>query len=190
MSRSRRFSHVIGFDDEPFDRAHRGLVRVVGAVFAGAHLHGIISGRVRRDGAGAARVLAETIRSSRFAAHLQLIMLQGIAVAGFNVIDIADLHRRTGLPILIVARHQPDYDAIRNALLARIRGGARKWKLIEKAGPMERAAGVYVQRVGLTLVEAEEAIERFAVTGRIPEPLRVAHLVAGGMATGESRGRV
>ena len=43
------------------------------------------------------------------------------------------------------------------ALLERVRGGARKWALIEAAGPMEPAAGVMVQRAGLSLDDAAEA---------------------------------
>lgn len=36
----RIFANVIGFDDAPFSRTHRGDVTVVGAVFAGAGLKG------------------------------------------------------------------------------------------------------------------------------------------------------
>lgn len=51
-------------------------------------------------------------------------------------------------------------------------------------------AGVYVQRVGLTLDETERVIERLVVNGNVPEPLRTAHLIAGAIVTGQSRGRV
>ena len=54
---------------------------------------------------------------------------------------------------------------------------------------MEPVGGVYVQRAGLTLSEAGKMIERLAIGGRIPEPLRVAHLIAGGVREGESKGR-
>lgn len=183
------FSHVVGFDDHPFPRHHRGDVGVVGAVFSGARLEGVLSGRVRRDGANAARRLEEMVRGSRFAGHLQLVMLQGIALAGFNVVDVPRLHRRLGIPVLVVARRAPDLPAMRRALLARVPGGARKWALIERLGPMEPVAGVWVQRAGLSPAEAEEVVRRTALHGRIPEPLRTAHLIAGGVATGESRGR-
>ncbi len=56
-------------------------------------------------------------------------------------------------------------------------------------GPMEPAADVFIQRVGLTLTQALAVVERFAVHGHMPEPLRVAHLVAGGLGSGQSRGR-
>jgi endonuclease V-like protein UPF0215 family len=130
------------------------------------------------------------IEVSRFAGHLQLILLQGIALAGFNVVDAFLLSRATGLPVLVVSRVEPDYGAVRRALEERVRGGARKWRLIERLGPMERCGRVRVQRVGLTLAEAGAVIERLAIHSSVPEPLRVAHAVAGGIARGESRGRV
>jgi uncharacterized protein len=189
MADGRRFSHVVGFDDAPFAPAHRGDVPVVGAVYAGLRLEGVLIGKVRRDGANATETIARLVSRSRFR-QLQLILLQGIAVAGFNVVDIAALQRRTGLPVLAISRRAPRFPRIRAALLARVRGGARKWALIEKLGPMERLAGVHVQRVGLDASEAEAVIRRLAVNGHIPEPLRAAHLIAGALGRGESRGRV
>lgn len=185
----RQFSSVIGFDDFPFPRSHQGDIRVVGTVYTGLRLDGIISGRVRRDGTNATARLAQLVQQSRFARQLGLLMLQGIALGGFNVVDIHALQEQLGIPILVVARKSPDLAAIERALLHNVRGGVRKWRLIERAGAMERVAGVYVQRAGLTLTEAGNVVERFAVCGRIPEPLRVAHLIAGGMGQGHSRGR-
>ena len=182
-------SHIIGFDDAPFSRTHRGNVLVIGAVCAGARLEGIVSDVVRRDGVNATRKLADMISGSRFSGHVQLIMLQGIAVAGFNVVDVRALSKSAGLPTLVIARRPPDVASMRDALLTRIRGGARKWRLIDALGPMEPCAGVYVQRVGLSATEAEEVVRRTAVHGLIPEPLRMAHLIAGGVGGGESRGR-
>lgn len=182
--------HVIGFDDAPFDRAHRGNVPVVGAVFCGARMEGVLVGRVRRDGANATAVLARLVASSRFATHLQLVLLQGIAFAGFNVVDTRTLHATLGIPVLVVARRRPDMAAIEAALRERVPGGARKWRLVRRAGAMEQLAGVWLQRAGIERRAAERVIERFALHGRIPEPLRAAHLIAGALARGESRGRV
>lgn len=184
-----RISHVIGFDDAPFERDARGDVPVVGAVFAGHRLEGVLSGKVRRDGANATRVIAEVVARSRFASHLQLVMLQGIAFAGFNVVDIHALREALEVPVLVVMRRRPDMGAIRRALLGRIRGGARKWRLIERAGPIEPADKVFVQRAGIDHAHAVRVVKRFAVNSDLPEPLRTAHLIAGGVGTGESRHR-
>ncbi len=186
---SRRFTHAIGFDDAPFPRSHRGNVLVVGAVYAGTRLEGVLSGNVRRDGANATTALATLVRESRFRPHLQLVLLQGIAFAGFNVVDLRAMHAATGLPVLVVVRKRPDLARIRRALLHHVPGGARKWRLVEQAGPVEPAGAVFVQRAGLTLAEAERALLSHCTSGNVPEPLRTAHLIAGGIARGESRHR-
>jgi endonuclease V-like protein UPF0215 family len=189
MSMSRRISHVIGFDDAPFAREHRGDVTVIGAVYAGTRLEGVLSGKVRRDGRNSTRVLVELVRRSRFRAHLQAVLLQGIAFAGFNVVDIHALSAVLGVPVIVVVRKRPNMAAIRRALLERVPGGARKLKLIERAGPMQVVAGVWVQPVGITVDKVGELIRRLAINGKLPEPLRSAHLIAGGVVTGESRHR-
>ncbi|HWI14048.1 MAG TPA: DUF99 family protein [Burkholderiales bacterium] len=186
----RRLSHVVGFDDAPFERTHRGNVPVIGAVYAGARLDGVLSGVVRRDGANATTVLAALVRDSRFSGHLQAVMLQGIALAGFNVVNIRALAAALGLPVVVVSRRRPDVDAIRRALLNHVPGGARKWSLIESAGAMEPVAGVWVQRAGIGASDTAALITRFAIHSRVPEPLRTAHLIAGGVGPGNSRQRV
>jgi uncharacterized protein len=184
----RRLSNVIGFDDAPFAGAERGNVPIVGAVFAGARLDGVLIDHVRRDGRDSTDRLVATLARSRFREHVQGVVLQGIALAGFNVVDLDALHRRSGLPVLVVARKQPDLAAIRRALLGKVPGGARKWALIEQAGAMEPLEGVWVQRAGLELARARRYLRDSAVHGALPEPLRVAHLIAGAIATGHSRG--
>lgn len=187
--RGRRISHVVGFDDAPFERSHRGDVLVVGAVFAGNRLDGVISTKVRRDGANAAQRLIDCLTGSKYFDQLQAILLQGIAFAGFNVVDLQRLHEATGLPVLVVARYLPDLQAIRKALLEQVPGGARKWRLIEAAGPMEPMAALYVQRCGITPENAARLLASLQQNSQLPEPLRVAHMIAGGVTTGESRHR-
>ena len=189
MTHCRSFSNVVGFDDAPFARDHRGDVRIVGAVFARDRLDGVLVGRVRRDGANATRELVRLVADCKYAGHLQLVMLQGVALAGFNVVDVHELSQRLGLPALVVARRQPDNHAMHAALLKHVPNGHRKWRLVEQLGPMEPLRHVFVQRVGLSREEAQGVLNRFAVCGHIPEPLRVAHLIAGGIGTGQSRGR-
>jgi uncharacterized protein len=185
---SRKFSNVVGFDDAPFDRNHQGPVMVVGAVFAGLRLDGVLTGTIEKDGADAAESLAGLILGSKFAGHIRLIMLQGIGLGGFNVVDAPALHEKTGLPVLVIARVKPDMDAIRKALQNGIPDGHRKWSIIQGLGEMEPVNGIYMQRIGFTPEEAAAVIRRFSVNSNIPEPIRVAHLIAGAMATGQSRG--
>ncbi len=183
------FSHVVGFDDGPFDKYTQRDVPVVGAVFSDLRLEGVLTGKVRTDGVNSTRTLVRLVSESKFAPQLQLVLLQGIALAGFNVIDLHQLHESLALPVMVVARRQPRFEKIRAALLGRVKGGAQKWALIEKLGPMEPVEGVFVQRVGISQRDAGRVIRKLAVNANIPEPLRTAHLIAGGIASGQSRGR-
>ena len=158
-------------------------------MFSGLRFDGVLAGRVRRDGVNSTRVLTRLVAESKFARQLQLVLLQGIALAGFNVVDVLALHDALGVPVLVVARRAPRLPLIRHALLERVRGGRRKWALIERLEPMEALAGVHVQRVGISREHAGRVIRRLAVHGNVPEPLRTAHLIAGGITTGQSRGR-
>ncbi|WP_135230058.1 DUF99 family protein [Deinococcus fonticola] len=181
-----KISHAIGFDDAPFDRTWRGDVRMFGTVYAHSTLHAVLSGQVRRDGRNSTDELTRLVGQTR---HLHLIFLQGIALAGFNVVDIHRLHIQTGLPVLVVARRKPDLKKIRAALLEHVPAGARKWKLIEQAGDMEACGPVFVQRAGLSLGDARGALQTFTRTGTVPEPLRTAHLIASGVTRGHSAGQ-
>lgn len=185
----RRLSHVIGIDDAPFAREHRGDVLIVGVAFSGTRVDGVVSSRVRRDGVNSTSAVAAMVKASQFFAHLHAVLFQGIALAGFNVVDIHGLSAELGKPVLVVARKPPDFPAIRRALLTHVRGGAAKWALIERAGPMEPLGPLHVQRAGLDVEEAATLVRTLALVGHIPEPLRLAHLIAGGVTTGRSRGR-
>lgn len=204
--------NVIGFDDGPFLREHRGDVLLVGVVCSGTRVDGIVAGKVRRDGANATRVMIELVRASQFRLHAQAIMIQGIAVGGFNVVDVKGLSNALGIPVLVVTRRLPDMAAVKRALFIdgpegrpRVSGAARKWRLIESAGAMEKlepsrrslrrpsglpgAPRLWFQRAGLSVEEARELVADTTLHGNIPEPLRLAHLIAGGITTGKSHGR-
>jgi hypothetical protein len=186
---ARPLSNILGIDDAPFSRHHRGDVPIAGVVYAKDRLDGVLVSKVRRDGANGTQAVASMLERSRFRDHCRGVLLQGIALAGFNVVDIHGLSERLGLPVLVVARRKPDMRAIRAALETWVPGGSRKWELIQRAGPMERLGRVWVQRAGLGLAQAEETLKLHTRHGVLPEPIRVAHLVAGAVGEGESRGR-
>jgi endonuclease V-like protein UPF0215 family len=189
VRRRQHWSHVVGFDDAPFGPDHRGSVLVVGAVCAGERLDGVLSTRVRRDGVNATVRLIACIKESRYYPQLDVVVLQGIAFAGFNVVNIHRLSAMLARPVMVIVRRRPNLAAIRRALLTRVSGGARKWQLVERAGPIEEIGGLFIQRAGITADAAAAVLRRHARHGNLPEPLRTAHLIAGGVVRGESSGR-
>lgn len=190
-------SNVIGFDDAPFEHAHRGDVSLIGTICARTRLDVVLRSKVRRDGVNSTDAMLSLIQDTGRASHVQAVLLQGIAVAGFNVVDIHRMSETLSLPVLVVARRRPRMKAVFRALDA-LPGGAKKRALVEAAGPMEelpaprkgpRTSSVFVQRAGLTRQAAIGLLRVTTLHGNIPEPLRLAHLIAGGVTTGVSRGR-
>ncbi len=180
-------ANVMAIDDAPFSPADE-RVTLVGAIYADERLDGVVTTQVTRDGVDATDRIAAMLTRSRFAEHVRALMLDGIAVAGFNVIDLPRLNRTTGCPIIAVVRRRPDLDSIREALLEHLPGGERRWRAIAALGPVEPVGEVFIQRAGIDRATAEATIRRHVRHGHVPEPLRVAHLIAGGLA-GHSRGR-
>ncbi len=80
--------------------------------------------------------------------------------------------------MIVVSRRKPDMDAARCVLLENVSDGHRKWRLIQEAGPPAAAAGVWIQRAGISPRKAQELVRRLALYGRIPVPLRSARLIA------------
>lgn len=183
---------VLGVDDAPFD-FDDATVMVVGALMRGAtYLEAVLRTEVAVDGLDATDRLADLVVDSRYLDQVKALLLDGIALGGFNVVDVEGLHDRTGLPVVTVTRRRPDLDAMRDALKARFDDWQDRWDLVRRGDLFEVAtdhAPLHVKAVGLDRDEVADLLARTTVRGALPEPLRVAHLVAAGVATGESRGR-
>ena len=184
---------ILGIDDAPFDKFKDKKVLVVGTVFRGGdYLDGILSTYVTVDGIDSTNKLIKIINSSKHKGQLQFIMLDGIAFGGFNVVDIQKLAKKTKFPVIVIIRNYPDLLEIKKALM-KLKKGKDKIKLLEKAGeifPVKiKNKKIFIQISGLSLEKAKEIVKLTATRSLLPEPIRVAHLIASGIVLGESRGR-
>lgn len=183
---------VLGIDDAPFD-FDDATVPVVGALMRGpTYLEAVLRTDVAVDGRDATDAIASMVADSRHVESLQAVLLDGIAFGGFNVVDLHALHDRIGLPVVTVTRDAPDLDAMQATLRQRFDDWEDRWAPIAE-GEIRPVgtdhAPVHVKAVGIDDGAVDDLVRSFTVRGRIPEPVRVAHLIAGGIATGESGGR-
>lgn len=190
----KREIRVIGIDDGPFNKNKDKKVLIVGAVLrAASQIDGVLSTYVKLDGLDATSKIINLIKKSRHFGQLRIIMLNGICVAGFNPIDIKKLHEKTNFPVIIVTRNKPDKEKLKDAL-AKLKDFKKKWKAIENAGEVNEIkiqnSKLYFQFVGIKKQDVEKLIKLTAKNSIVPEPVRVAHLIAGGIVSGESKGRV
>ncbi len=178
---------VLGIDDAPFERDKTKSVLVVGALYRGYEfLEGLITCKIRQDGWDSTKRLVEAI-SGRFQNQIQGIFLNGISLGGFNIVDIEKLSQEVKKPVIVIMRKLPDFEAIKKAM-DKLPNPQKRWKLIEKAGPIENGGKIYFQRAGIDKVKALKLIEAATIRGNLPEALRVAHLIASGIMKGESKG--
>jgi endonuclease V-like protein UPF0215 family len=182
-------TNVVGVDDAPFSRDQREPVPLVGAVYAGMRLDGVMIASIAHDGDDVTDRIAAMVRESKFAEHVRGVMLQGVTFAGFNVVDAVRLHEVLSVPVIVVARRTPDLPTMRAALERLFDNGAERYARIEALGPMQAIGDVAAQWVGTDRDVVADTIGYFAVNGLVPEPLRTAHLVAGAIVDGASRGR-
>jgi uncharacterized protein len=179
---------VIGIDDSPFKKFKNGKVLVVGTIFRGGFfLDGVLSTQVNIDGNDSTKKIIEMINKCKFKPQLQCIFLDGIAVAGFNVIDIKELNKKTKLPVIVIIRRKPNIENIKKALI-KLKKRSRI-KLIEKAGSVISVEGVYMQLAGISIDKAKEIVKIVCTRSLIPEPIRIAHIIASGITYGQSRGK-
>lgn len=179
---------VIGFDDAPFDRAAPGPVHLAGVVCSGTRFEGMVWGQVERDGFDATAVIADLVASSKYHAQVRLILLDGISVAGLNLIDLAGLARELERPCVAVMRKMPDLEAFRRVIES-LPEPRRRLAILERAGPIHQLPPFTFQVAGLSPERAHRALELVTDTGAVPEALRIAHLVGSAVMDGESRGR-
>ncbi|MBU2561899.1 MAG: DUF99 family protein [Nanoarchaeota archaeon] len=178
---------VLGIDDSPFDKFKDRYTTVVGVFFrGGSYADGVVSTKIRVDGVNSTKKLAEMVNRSRFKSQLKCVFIDGINMAGFNVIDIHRLHALISIPVIVVVRRKPDLDNIKRVL--RRLGMESKIRLLDKAGPPRKAGKIYIQVAGISFEEAEEIVKITATHSFIPEPVRVAHLIGAGLVKGESKG--
>ncbi len=185
---------IVGFDDAPFIPKSKGKVAVIGVVYRGGNfLDGILKTEVTIDGMDATNVLIKKINKSKHKDQLQIIMLNGVTIGGFNLVDIKKLSEKTGLAVIVITRKNPNFEEIRKAL-RKFKDFEKRWNSIKNAGKIhflkiEKNKSICYQFTRLKRREAEEIIRLTCTHSLIPEPLRVAHLIASALVKGESGGR-
>jgi endonuclease V-like protein UPF0215 family len=181
---------IIGIDDSALLNEK---VMIVGAIFRGGDwIDGVLRSEITKDGLDATEVIYEMIKKSKHYDQIRVVILDGITYGGFNVVDIQTLYRETGIPVIVVMRSYPDFEKIKSALRY-FPDGEMRWTIIKRAGKIEKVASekspIYIQRAGIGLETVEKIIRLTSIRSNIPEPLRVAHLIATGIILGESRGK-
>jgi len=180
---------IIAWDDCKHRRGQRKKdILVVGVIFRGGQfIDGLLSTSVKLDGLDATSKIIKAINRSRHRDQLRVIMLDGITFAGFNLVDIKMLNMKTKMPVIAVIRKKPDVNSFKSALKI-FPDYNKRLKIVENAGIPKKWNKIYYQCCGLSDDDCKKILELSTIRSNIPEPIRVAHLIASGLS-GESKGR-
>jgi len=141
------------------------------------------------DGSDATAYLSGWIAGLRFFRAVQAVILGGVTIAGLGVVDVDQLSRELERPVLVVTRRTPSGSDLERALLAA--GLPDRLPILHRnPAPAPVTEGLFLARAGATPEEATHLVAATLGKARVPEPLRVAHLIARALVLGESRGRV
>jgi len=179
---------VLGIDDGQFVPRTKGTVDIVGVVYRGGYwFEGVMRTKITIDGFDATEKIAKMIKSSPYYRELRVVVLDGVTFAGFNVVDISMLSRIVDLPVMSVVREKPDLEEIRGAL-KNLPGFEVRWQAMRNAGvlfevePRNGENPIYIQTAGILREDAEKIIRKTSTRSNVPEALRVAHIIASGLA--------
>jgi hypothetical protein len=181
---------ILGIDDGPFKFSDK-TVPVVGVVMRGGYIDGVMRTEVRVDGDEATEVVIGLLEKSRFKEQVRVLMLDGVALGGFNVVDLEEVFNRTGVPCISVTRDKPDYEAMKKVLKSKFADWERRWAIVGRGDLFVVDTGhkpIHVTAVGMPKKEAAVVLRRSILRGALPEAIRVAHVIATAFVKGESKG--
>jgi len=186
---NNRSAKCIGIDDGPFPPkfpntpSHAPLVAVC---LKGPRLYQVQTGWITVDGLDAtdrAQALLEKLPKAP-------VLLSGVTFGGFNLIDPWRVQRRFRTPTVAVVGSRPDNKAVKRALVKHFPDWKERWRIIRPLGPLRSVRTVadepplFYEAFGCTASEAKNILAGHARVSRIPEPIRVASLVARGLFEG------
>ena len=173
---------ILAVDDGAFARSDPTAPIAAVVVALPGYVEAVRRGRVVVDGRDATERTIEVARATGPLDGVRAVLLDGAVLGGFNVVDLARVHRALGVPVIAVTRRPPDFARIHAALRQWFgRDAARRWRLLRAQRLFLVPTGarpILAAAVGCSRADAIALVHRATVRGYWPEPLRLAHLIA------------
>ena len=185
LIRQQRQIRAIGFDDAPFQRHQTGKVNIAGIVCANTRFEGMVWGELQPDGWDATEIICDLLIDRKFLPQLHLVLLDGIGFGGFNLVNLPQLAHKLQLPCVTVMRRFPKMEKMKQAM-SRLPNYQQRLAILEQAGKIYTYAPFFFQVAGEKPEIIAGALTRLTDRGKVPEALRLAHLVGAAVINGES----
>ncbi len=173
---------IIGIDDGPFTKQQE-TAPLVAALLQGPHLQKVRTTRITVDGLDATDKALKLLEGWKPVP----ILLSGATFAGFNLIDPWVLHRKLKVPVVVIVGSKPDNRAVKQALVKHFPDWKIRWKIIRSLGPLRKTLTnpdeppLFYEAFGCSTRDAAKILRANCYVSRVPEPVRVAGLLARGL---------
>jgi endonuclease V-like protein UPF0215 family len=182
------FTVAVGVQDGSFEAFQRGVASAIQYTslcltkIAGSVIKDVRVGCITVDGLDATEVLLNNLENWEY----DVIILGGATFAGFNVMDVENVYKTTGRPVIVFSPKYPD--ATLNALRKHFPDWRQRWSRYEKLGELfelviDDYPPIYYEVVGESREFAEKVLREQAILGRTPEAVRIADLIAKGVSS-------
>ncbi len=183
----KRGSRVAAFATGPIRGANTRKIILVCVVGRDGIIEGVLSDFVSGGGDDATKVIARMVNRSRLKEQISILATNGIALAGLNLIDPEKVETKTGKRLIMITRKRPNQKMMDKAI--------RTVYGTEEA--RERLRIIHDKRLSIRKIEdffvgglSDPTDIGSGMIGRAVDTLRIAHLIARGISTGESKGRI
>jgi endonuclease V-like protein UPF0215 family len=181
MHIAKRGLRVLGIAESYSGRKHSTLAGIV--MRKDRMIDGIVFSRVAVGGMDATSAIIGMV-SDLERRDINVMMISGAVIAWYNIIDPAAVHNATGLPIIMVTYEESE--GLEEDLKHHFPGDQERllaYRLLGDRFSVRLHTGytAFIRPYGLSLEDAVRLCNDFTLEGKIPEPLRVARLVARGL---------
>jgi uncharacterized protein len=115
-------------------------------------------------------------------ADLNLIMLSGCIISRYNIIDVDEVASKSGIPVCCLTYNESKglEAEIRKRFFERSQDLVERYNRLGGRTPISLRTGhkVYVRNADLDDGDAKWVLDAFTLQGVVPEPIRVARLLA------------
>jgi endonuclease V-like protein UPF0215 family len=113
---------------------------------------------------------------------INIIMISGAIISLYNIIDIDKIGRDTDTPVICITFNKSKgiTSAIKHHFPSNWGDKVRAYSNLGKRERIELSTGykVFIRTHGIDTLNAKKVLNKFTIQGAIPEPIRLARLIA------------
>lgn len=176
----------IGVDDGYFPISYKGSKKktLLAAVYCiNNEIYDFVLEPITVDGLDGTKAAVKAVERL---GRADVIFQDGVTVAGFNIIDPEELSRLVGMPVVVFFKHDLNLNKVLNALKKHFNDWQRRYDVIDKVYSKSVVVPtpwryIRISAINIDVSEALNYIIKLQAISPIPEPLRLADIIASGL---------